>query len=274
MTNHSGLRLAILDLYNKEKNQGMRAIKEIVETYKGLEYEVFDVRAECQLPDTSFDIYISSGGPGDPLEGDGIWDKAYYDFIDKLWLHNQTTTGTKKFVFFICHSFQMACHHFKLANICARPTRSFGTFPVFKTEAGQQEPCFSGLKDQFWVADFRNFQVVEPDQKRIKAIGAKILCTEKPRADASQERAIMAVRFSEEFFGTQFHPEADPKGMIFHFSKEAQKKEIVDNFGLEKYQQMIQDLRDDSKIPATHSKVIPSFLDHAIQMLQLVDVGA
>ena len=85
------LKLAILDLYNKEKNQGMRAIKEIVECYSNdVEYEVFDVRAECKLPDTSFDIYISSGGPGDPLEGDGVWDKAYYDFIDQLWAINMT----------------------------------------------------------------------------------------------------------------------------------------------------------------------------------------
>ena len=36
-----------------------------------------------------FDIYISTGGPGNPLEGDGKWDEKYYNFIDQLSAWNE-----------------------------------------------------------------------------------------------------------------------------------------------------------------------------------------
>jgi CTP synthase (UTP-ammonia lyase) len=38
------------------------------------------------------------------------------------------------------------------------------------------------------------------------------------------ERAIMAVRFTPYFVGTQFHPEADPISFISHLRKEARDK--------------------------------------------------
>ena len=109
-------KLAILDLYDGEPNQGMRAIKNIVDRYQDhFEWKVFDVRGKAELPGTDYDVYISSGGPGSPLDGDGIWNTKLFDLIDKLWEINLQDTETKKFVFFICHSFQMACDHFDLA---------------------------------------------------------------------------------------------------------------------------------------------------------------
>ncbi len=267
--NQPTLKLAILDLYDNEPNQGMRAIREIVEKYKNeTSYQIFDVRGKGELPDTSFDIYISSGGPGNPLDGDGVWDKKYFDFIDELWHINQSNLGPKKHVFFICHSFQMVCNHFGLATVNKRKSRSFGTFPVDMTVAGKSDQFLTGLKNQFWVADFRDYQVVKPNKAVIEAMGAEILCIEKERPHVDLERAIMAMRFSAEFFGTQFHPEADPKGMIVHFSKEKNQKFIIENFGEEKYQQMIQDLRDEDKIPSTYNTILPSFLNNAIKMLK------
>jgi GMP synthase-like glutamine amidotransferase len=71
---------------------------------------------KCELPEINqYDIYISTGGPGDPLVGEA-GTKKYYELIDALtkWnLENQL----KKHVLFICHSFQMACKHFGLAEI-------------------------------------------------------------------------------------------------------------------------------------------------------------
>ena len=72
-----------------------------------------------------FDIYISTGGPGNPLEGNGNWDLKYYDFIDSLTEWNKEHK-IKKHVLFICHSFQMACKHFGLAEITKRKDTSFG----------------------------------------------------------------------------------------------------------------------------------------------------
>ncbi len=125
------LKLAILDLYDGEPNQGMRAIKNIVDQYAShFDWKVFDVRAKAELPSTDYDIYISSGGPGSPLDGDGVWNKKFFELIDELWRINTTRGATKKYVFFICHSFQMACDHFDLARVLPRRSGSFGTFPV------------------------------------------------------------------------------------------------------------------------------------------------
>ncbi|MFK8101241.1 MAG: GMP synthase, partial [Saprospiraceae bacterium] len=200
------LKLAILDMYDNEPNQGMRAIQEIVQSFgEQLDWEVFDVRGKAELPNAvDFDLYISTGGPGAPLDGDGIWDKKYYDFIDELWAWNKADRGSKKYVFFICHSFQMACHHFQIAEITKRKSRSFGTFPTHKTSAGERELLFKNLEDPFTVADFRDWQVVQPNIDRMKSLGMKTLATEKKRPHVDLERAMMAVRFSPEFFGTQF----------------------------------------------------------------------
>ena len=145
----SRLRLAVLDMYNGIPNQGMRCIRQIIEDFADvIDYDIYDVRAEGQVPDLSYDIYISSGGPGDPLEVDGDWYQAWGNWLDGVYAHNQSAE-TKKFVFFICHSFQMATEHFKLAEVGPRRSISFGTFPVHPTEAGKQDPIFQNLDAPF-----------------------------------------------------------------------------------------------------------------------------
>lgn len=263
------LKLAILDMYDGHVNQGMRCIDEIVSRYKDdFDYQVFDVRGKAEIPDTSYDIYVSTGGPGSPFDGDGIWDKKYYDLLSQLWTSNQKGTTSKKYVFFICHSFQMACIFFDLAKITKRKSMSFGTFPVHQTDLGIAEPLFEGLDNPFWIADFRDWQVIQPNLKRFESIGAQILALEKIRPHVPYERAIMAIRFSEEFIGVQFHPEADGNGMLQHFQKEDKLKFIVNKYGKEKYATMITDLRHPDKIEKTNETILPKFLEKAIQNLK------
>lgn len=262
------LKLAILDMYDGTPNQGMRAIKEIVSRYESvLDWKVFDVRKHETLPGMEYDIFISSGGPGDPREGDGKWDKAYYDLLDRLWQHNLSGRLEKKYVFFICHSFQMACNHFGMAEITERRTRAFGTFPAHKTKPGREEPLMKALPNPFYVADFRSYQVIQPRRKVFEKMGAQILSLEKKRPHIPLERAIMAIRFSEEMFGTQFHPEADPEGMLIHFSEKSKKEGIIKEHGIEKFERMMSDLENQKRIPLTHDVVIPGFLDDAIEKL-------
>ena len=48
-------------------------------------FQIFDIRGKKEFPSVDkFDIYISTGGPGNPLEGDGNWDLMWYDFINQL----------------------------------------------------------------------------------------------------------------------------------------------------------------------------------------------
>ena len=116
--NQNTIKVAILDMYNGEPNQGMRCIIDVINRFTPvISFEIFDVRKKAELPNIEkFDIYISSGGPGNPLVGHGDWDVKYYEFIDKLNRWN-TENEVKKHVLFICHSFQMACYHFTRPSI-------------------------------------------------------------------------------------------------------------------------------------------------------------
>ncbi|HVZ25208.1 MAG TPA: hypothetical protein VG842_04105, partial [Sediminibacterium sp.] len=89
------LRIAILDLYEGHANQGMRCIRQILHEWAQsggyrLHCEEFDVRSALEVPDNSFDIYISSGGPGSPLESVGSnWEKLYFHWLHHLEKWNQ-----------------------------------------------------------------------------------------------------------------------------------------------------------------------------------------
>ena len=99
-------------------------------------------------------------------------------------------------------------------------------------------------------------------------MGAKILALEKIRPHVPLERALMAIRFSDEFFGVQFHPEADPDGMLDHFLSPERRKHIVETHSQEKYLRMIEHLNDPDKIGLTHDVVLPQFLNRAIRAVQ------
>ncbi len=96
-------------------------------------------------------------------------------------------------------------------------------FPIHLLEEGKEEPVFEGMTDPFYAVDSRDYQVIEP-QMNVLYKGAKILCIEKERPHVPFERAIMAIRFSEYFIGTQFHPEADAIGMSMYLQTEEKKE--------------------------------------------------
>lgn len=266
--NEHTIKIAILDMYNGEPNQGMRCIIDIVNRFNQIvSFKIFDVRRKSELPKVKdFDIYISTGGPGNPLEGDGIWDKSYYAFIDELVAWNNENE-IKKHVLFICHSFQMACKHFGLAEITKRNDTSFGVMTVHKTKEGNNDPLLEGLEDPFYAVDSRDYQVVQPHLNVFADKGAKIISLEKIRDHVQFERAIMAVRFTKYFVGTQFHPEADPLSFIANLKKAETREKIINMKGRKKFRNMLEDLLDEEKIYKTNETLIPNFLRLAINDL-------
>jgi GMP synthase-like glutamine amidotransferase len=251
-------------MYDGTPNQGMRCICEILDAYQDrLAYEIFDVRGKAEVPDLRFDAYLSTGGPGNPLEGDGHWDAKYYAWLQAVVTWNQREARKKK-VFFICHSFQMAVHFFQVAEVTERRSMSFGTFPVHLTDSGRRERNFTGLANPFWAADFRNYQVVQPDLNRFAQLGAEILALEKIRPHVPLERAIMAIRFTPDMIGVQFHPEADPDGMLAHFLDPDRRAAVIAEHGLDKYHRMIEDLRNPKRISHTHERILPAFAEEVI----------
>lgn len=262
------IKIALLDMYKGEPNQGMRCIIDVVNRFSPVvSFEIFDVRVKCELPDIKeFDIYISTGGPGNPLIGDGNWDVKYYAFIDSLNKWNSENV-VKKHVLFICHSFQMACLHFGLATVTRRNDTSFGVMTIHKTKEGVTDPLFEGLADPFYAIDSRDYQVVQPKLSVFAKKGAKIISLEKIRDHVQYERAIMAVRFTDYFVGTQFHPEADPISFVSHLRNKQAKEKIRAMKGKRKFRNMLEDLLDDDKIYRTNETLIPNFLRTAINDL-------
>ncbi len=274
-TDKQRVKVAVLDLYNGIANEGMRGFREILHRYKeknnlDLTYEVFDVRQKAEIPGTEFDIYIASGGPGTPLSEDEVWDKKFMQLVDKLEDHNLSNHPNKKYGFFVCHSFQLLCRKYGLGDINTRRSPSFGILPVHLTKPGRTDATYEGLADPFYAVDSRSWQVIHPNEKRFVDLGMQLLAIEKERPYVDLPRAMMAIKFSEYFTATQFHPEADATGMKMLLSKEDKKQEVVQEHGLDKYNQMLERLDDPDKITHTQNTIIPNFLDQAILSLQEV----
>ncbi|MBS1949308.1 MAG: homoserine O-succinyltransferase [Bacteroidetes bacterium] len=269
------IRIAILDMNEKFPNQGMRCLRQILKEFSEkqnieIEWDEFEVRIEKQIPDMSYDIYISSGGPGSPLDSEGSdWEKAYFRWLSQIEHWNSLPSRqNKKYVFLICHSFQLVCRHYKIADVIKRKSTSFGIFPIHIVQEGKSEPVFTGLSDPFYSVDSRDYQVVQPHHNRMQQMGAKVLCIEKERPHIPLERAVMAIRFNDYMIGMQFHPEADAEGMTMYLHRDDKKQTVIENHGEEKWKNMISYLNDPDKILLTYSHVIPNFLQLAVNQFQ------
>jgi len=262
------IRIALLDMNNNHVNQGFRNIKEISETFQqnseeNVVIKTFDVRFKDEMPEIGdFDIFISSGGPGTPQREGLEWENRFTQFLDAVFEHNQDNED-KKYLFLICHSFQLASIHWNLGNICKRKSYSFGVMPVHKTKEGKEEFLFKNLQDPFYAVDSRAYQFIEPDHERFEKLGMKIVAIEKSRPHINLERAIMAVRFSDEIFGTQFHPEASPEALIENLKDDKNREAMIENFGMEKYLETMDRIDDEDKIILTRNQILPRFLQFA-----------
>ena len=274
MLTNKKIRIAILDLYDGHANQGMRCIREIINQWSdtnntNIDFDEFDVRLKLEIPDLSYDAYISSGGPGSPLDTINTqWEKNYFTWLQQLEDYNNNHLNLiKKQVFFICHSFQLACRHYNIATVCKRKSTSFGVFPVHMQQEGFNDTVFKGLKDPFYAVDSRDYQVIAPNNAQLAKMGATILSIEKERPHIPYDRAIMAVRFNNYFIGTQFHPEADAIGMRMYLQTDAKKQAVIAEYGQAKWTNMVEQLQDPDKISYTYSHILPNFLTEAVGSL-------
>jgi GMP synthase-like glutamine amidotransferase len=264
------MKVAVIDMNNGAPNLGLRGILDVLDQYgvengTDLSVSVFDLRQKNEIPDASYDIYISSGGPGSPYDGEGMdWELAFFKLLDDIDAHNRKENGRKKYVFLICHSFQMACRKYQLGKVTERKSTAFGIFPVSLTIAGQEDPVFSGLPNPFYAVDSRDWQVVSADEDRFAYTSAEVAAIEKYRPDVPLERCIMSIRFSNQVMGTQFHPEADAMGMKSYLLQEDKKAKIIELHGEEKYEDMIHSLDDPERIMLTKKMILPNFLTEAI----------
>lgn len=274
MTDRNKIKVAVIDMNNGVANQGMRGIQEILLRYQLemeiiLAFDVFDLRQKGEIPGLDYDIYISSGGPGSPYDGEGLqWERDFFKLLDNIEAFNKKNELVKKHVLLICHSFQMACRKYSMGNVIKRQSTAFGIFPVFLTEQGENDPLFDGLPNPFYTVDSRDWQVTNPDDALFPSTDAKVLALEKDRPHIDLDRCAMSIRFTKEIVGTQFHPEADPVGMKSYLLEDNKKEAIIAQHGEEKYTDMLHSLDDPARIALTQRIVLPNFLNEAINALQ------
>jgi GMP synthase-like glutamine amidotransferase len=77
----------------------------------------------------------------------------------------------------------------------------------------------------------------------------------------------MAIRFSPEVLGTQFHPEADGEGMLRYMLTDERKQQVITAYGEDKYDDMVRLLADPNAIERTENVIIPNFLRRALAHL-------
>lgn len=265
------MRVAILDLYDGAANEGMRSIRQLLEEmstnfHMPLKYDVFETRLKGDVPDISYDAFISSGGPGSPLDSEGsYWEGKYFALMDSIQEYNHKHPDGKKHVLLICHSFQIYCRYYGYGLVTKRKSTSFGVMPMHKTFEGHHDPLLRSLGDPFWAVDSRDYQTTEPDDEKIKQRGGSILCLEKYRPTVDLQRAVMAIRFDDAFVGTQFHPEADAVGMRMYLLRDDKKHLVIEKHGEKKYWEMLDHLNDPDKIMQTNHAVLPRFIMMAMQ---------
>lgn len=247
-------------------NQGIRCLRELI-TAQGLEPVVFEARYKNEYPSLDeFDIFIFSGGPGDPTTClDTPWGKNFSLLIDAIRDYNINSATGKKYAFMICHSFQMLVLHWQVAEVNKRKSTSFGILPCHKAVLPLgDDVLLDGLPDPFYVVDSRDFQIVQPDMDVLASQGFEVVCLEKIREHVPYERAVMAIRFSPEIFGTQFHPEADVESMRFYLYNPEKEAYVRERYGDAKYAEMVHLMDATDAVQATNAQIIPSFLHFAV----------
>jgi GMP synthase-like glutamine amidotransferase len=273
VTKKRPLRIALLDMNNGYKNQGFRCITEIVAESignwnrrngpLGAIVEHFRVRDRGEVPKHKFDVYISTGGPGSPFDGEQEeWEKDYFHLLDSIIEHN-LYKKRKTFFFAICHSLQILTRRFRFAEVAPAPRPVYGIMPVYPTSEGMQSYLFADFADRFFAFERRNYQVVNPDNSTLASLGARVLAIES--RFGQKGKAIMALSIGDEFQATQFHPEADRDSVLRNFLDPEKCTDILELNGEDLYNKMVASLRSEDRVKRVRALVVPKFLNHAYE---------
>ncbi|MCS6884575.1 MAG: hypothetical protein RMM17_08250 [Acidobacteriota bacterium] len=266
------ISVAVLDMNAGYKNQGIRCINEILKeavinwnsdsaSQVEIKVEHFAVRDKDEVPNHTFDIYISSGGPGSPFDGAGrAWEPKYYRLLDDVLEHN-LTKKKKTYFFAICHSLQVMTNKFGFAEVTPAPRPIYGIMPVYPTQEGTQSYLLKDLADRFFAFERRNYQVVNPDYSVLEKLGAKVLAIES--RNGLKGKAVMALSIGQEFKATQFHPEADSESVLRNFLDPEKQPEILAMNGEELFNKMLASLRSEDRVQKTRKTILPKFLARA-----------
>lgn len=264
------LRVCLIDMNQGHVNQAMRC-------FRGLVGGFFErvQRANPNLPcdlvevsprDTNAtvpreaDLYLGSGGPGSPYDGDDQpWFGDFAAFVDEVVESASGPAATRKALFGVCYTFELLVRHFRVATMAMRDSRKFGVMPIYTTPAGQAHPLLGAFGDRLFAFEHRNWEAIDLDEKRLEALGGAFLAQES-RDGWSKGRAILGLDLGSNVECVQFHPEADRAGVVSWVARPEQAEAFRATYGEETYQAMLRTLDDPTRLARTYAIVIPGFL--------------
>ncbi|MFO0591829.1 MAG: hypothetical protein U0441_30055 [Polyangiaceae bacterium] len=271
-------RLCIVDMNDGHANQAMRCFRtmaarffsRVAATNPNVRCELAEVslrNTEDDIPDA--DLYLSSGGPGSPFDGDGKeWVNRYYRFLDRVVDAAEDGGPDQQALFAVCYSFEMIIRHFKVAVMQPRQERKFGVMPVYMTPEGQEHPLLSPFADRLFAFEHRNWEAVDLDTRKLASLGGQLLARES-RDGVSKGRAVLGLDVTAGVEAVQFHPEADRAGVVSWVSRPDQAAAFKATYGEVTYQAMLRTLDDPRRLARTFALVIPGWLTRKFNLAAL-----
>ncbi len=263
-------RFGIVDMNAGHQNQAIRCIHSIIDALAiriraqnpTLEVERVHVspRDKREVPPDDCHLYIASGGPGSPYDGDGEkWVDDFGEFLDGIVEDNVAANDRSRSVLNICYSFEMAVRHFKVAEVAPRATRKFGVMPIYTTEEGQKHPLLAPFADRLFAFEHRNWEAIDLDANRLRRLGGSVLARES-RDGVSKGAALMSIDFGHGVESVQFHPEADRPGVMAWVARPDQAEAFKEAYGLQTYERMLKTLDNPQRLARTFALLIPGWM--------------
>jgi GMP synthase-like glutamine amidotransferase len=265
-------RVCLIDMNNGVANQATRCFRRLFDAFQKRVKQVnpsLDVsfrhvqpRNLGELPDDDVDLVLSSGGPGAPYDGfEDPWCMGYRKFLDRVVEQNLADPKTAPKALVVCHSFEIAVLHFKVAEMVKRPTLKFGVMPAYITEQGQEVDYLTPFGYRLFTWEHRNWEAVNVDAKRLAELGGSITALEShAKAKVNTGDAILGMHFAPGVQGTQFHPEADKPGVMAWIEKPEHTIKVEEQYGRPLYEKMITTLSNPDRLARTFALLIPGWL--------------
>jgi GMP synthase-like glutamine amidotransferase len=264
------VRVGIIDMNAGHANEAIRCIGVLVDQFAArvvaqnpdltVERVRVSPRDKGEVPPTDCDLYLSSGGPGSPFDGDGQqWVDDYGEFLDGIVDENVGLRNRGRSLFCVCYSFEMAVRHFRIAEMAPRATRKFGVMPVYTTEEGLGHQLLSPFGDRLFAFEHRNWEAIGLDESSLRKHGGKLLARES-RDGVSKGAALLGFDFAPGVEGVQFHPEADRPGVISWVARPEQAEAFKQAYGVTTYERMIKTLDNPDRLARTFALLIPGWM--------------
>ncbi|MBI2393283.1 MAG: hypothetical protein HYV09_27110 [Deltaproteobacteria bacterium] len=271
------LRVGVVDMNAGHQNQAIRCIgvlfDQLVARVKaqnpGLPVERVHVspRDKAERPPKDCDLYICSGGPGSPYDGDGqAWVDDFSEFLDDVVDDNAAHGGRGKASLSVCYSYEMAVRHFAVAEVAPRASRKFGVMPIYTTEEGQRHSLLAPFGDRLFAFEHRNWEAIGLDESALGRHGGKLLARES-RDGVSKGQALMAFDFAPGVEGVQFHPEADRPGVMAWVARPDQAEAFKLAYGITTYERMLKTLDNPQRLARTFALLIPGWMARRFNLL-------